>query len=117
MSDWNYRLCKITYNKGEDIEEVSYEIRETYYNDDGRVWAITEKAVGLYGDTPEVAKECYRRFGLAFEKEVIDLDTIEYAPLKNGAGGIDEDNLTKIEEEDFDEAFSELMKKQDDKPV
>lgn len=110
MSNWNYRLCKVTFNKGEEFEEVSYEIREAYYNDDGSIWAVTDEAVGLYGDTPETAKRTYEWFGLAFQKEVIDLDTFVFA--KRDSDNVDEQEFAEFESEDFTELLKSL-----DKPV
>lgn len=110
MSTWNYRLCKVTYNKGEESEEVSYEIREAYYNDDGSIWAVTDDAVGIYGDTPETAKRTYVWVGLAYEKEIIDLDTFVFAKRDNDE--VDENELAEIEGEDFNELIKSL-----DKPV
>ncbi len=75
---WNYRLCKQTY-RGDGYEEDSYEIREAYYNKDGSIWAVTENAKGVYGDTIESAKECITWMQQAFEKEIIDLDTFVFA--------------------------------------
>lgn len=108
--NWNYRLVKVTFNKGEESEEITYEIRETYYNDDGSIWAVTDNAVGTYGDTVETAKRCHEWIGLAFQKEVIDLDTFVFA--KRDSDNVDDDILTEFENEDFTELLKSL-----DKPV
>lgn len=75
---WNYRLCKTTY-KGEGYEEDSYEIREAYYNNAGGIWAVTENAKGVYGETIDEVKTCMAYMQAAFEKEVIDLNTFIFA--------------------------------------
>lgn len=108
--NWNYRLCKVIFDKGEESEEVSYEIREAYYNDDGSIWAVTDQAVGIYGDTVETAKRSYEWVGLAYQKEVIDLDTYVFA--KRDSDAVDEDGFAEVEGEDFNELLKSL-----DKPI
>ena len=75
---WNYRLCKSVY-KGADYEEVTYDIREAYYNKDGGIWAITDNAVGIVGEDIDSVKQSLTWMQLALEKEVIDLDTFVFA--------------------------------------
>ena len=75
---WNYRLCKSTY-KGDGYEEVSYVIHEVYYNKDGSIWAVTENGASVYGESVGEAKEVMDKMLRAFEKDVIDLDTIVFA--------------------------------------
>lgn len=94
---WNYRLCKFTFVPD---EEDIYEIREAYCNEDGSVWAVTENAVGVSGESVESVRLFYERMALAFQKEVIDLDTFVFAKRD---GVEDETDLTQIEQDDFDE--------------
>lgn len=78
MSHWNYRLCKSTYH-GDGYEEVTIDIREVYYNDDGSIWAVTENAVGIVGETVDEVKSALEKMNLALGKDIIDLDTIVYS--------------------------------------
>ena len=75
---WNYRLCKSTY-KDNDYDEVSYEIKEAYYNKAGQVWAVTENRAGVFGETVEEAKRCLEMMKRAFEEDVLDMDTFVFA--------------------------------------
>jgi hypothetical protein len=50
MSHWNYRLVKLNTPHGD-----YFEVREVYYNDAGEPCAMTERAVGFGGETPEEA--------------------------------------------------------------
>jgi len=109
MTGWNYRLCKITYQPGTEWEEVSYEIREAYYNEDGSIWAITDTVVGVYGASVEETQKCIERMNLAYNKEVIDLDTFVFAP-RNDNDDLDEDEIAKIDQEDFGEISKDLDK-------
>lgn len=92
MSHWNYRVCKSTY-KGDGYEEVTYEIREAYYNADGSIWAVTETAKGVFGDNIQEIKQCLEWMQLAVNKEVIDLDTLVFAPMDKTDTGIEEEWL------------------------
>ena len=75
---WNYRLCKSTY-KGADYEEVSFTIREVYYNKDGTIWAVTENGTSPFGENVEEVKDVLAKMSSAFEKEIIDIDTLIFA--------------------------------------
>lgn len=105
MSHWNYRLCKTTYNKGEEYEEVGYEIREAYYNKDGGIWAVTEEAKGVYSDEGiDGVKQVLEWMKLALDKDIIDLDTFVFAKADfDKDDGIDWD---RIDDPDFQETFA-----------
>lgn len=77
---WNYRLCKYTYKK-DSYEEIYYEIREIYYNENGDICAVTENPAGLLAESPEEMKEVLKRIGIALEKDIVDLDTIKFADM------------------------------------
>lgn len=95
---WNYRLCKNTYRTSatnpEEITCVSYEIHETYYNNNGDIWAVNEEpvTVGAYIDLPSEETEAEKLIELgltldqmrvALHKGIIDLDTFEFANHDN----------------------------------
>jgi len=79
MSHWNYRVCKETYSKNTQDEEVMYTIREAYYNKDGGIWAVTEGAKGVSGESIDDLKQALEWMHLAINKEVLDLDTFVFA--------------------------------------
>lgn len=79
---WNYRLCKSTF-KGNGYEEVSFVIHEVYYNKDGSIWAVTENGASVYGESVGEAKEVVDKMLGAFERDVIDLDTLVFAERKS----------------------------------
>jgi hypothetical protein len=75
---WNYRVCKKTY-QGHNYEEVSYEVREVYYNKAGEITGVIDKATYLYGESPEELKEVLKRMEHALTKDIVDLDTLVFA--------------------------------------
>jgi len=75
---WNYRVVRTTYNDN-DYDEVSYQIKEAYYNKAGGIWAVTENGASIYGESVEEAKEVLKKMQLVFEKEVLDLDGFVFA--------------------------------------
>lgn len=88
MSHWNYRLCKNKHERSSGNDVTLYSIREVYYNDDGEIWGLTDDGISVYGDSDgfdneqeilDDMKGAVKNMLLAFEKPVIDLDTIEYA--------------------------------------
>ena len=72
---WNYRVCKRNY-----LSDEYFTIHEVYYNDDGSIWAVTEEAVAAFGDSPKEIKDCLKKMQEALKKDVIDLDTLVFAP-------------------------------------
>ena len=105
MSHWNYRLCRITYNKGEEYEEVGYEIREAYYNKDGSIWAVTEEAKEVYSDEGVAGiRQVLEWMTLALDKEIIDLDTFKFA-----TADFDKDGNADLDDPDFEEAFAQEL--------
>jgi hypothetical protein len=91
MGHWNYRICKETHDTKVVGKSVSYSIREVYYNKDGSIWAVTEKAVGVGADrftseTDETEEwalkemtESLNKMKEAFLHPIIDLDTLVFA--------------------------------------
>lgn len=73
---WNYRLCKETYNKGTEHEEIAFTIREVYYKEDGSISSYTENTASLLAESPEDMKWALEKMQEALNKEVVDLDTL-----------------------------------------
>jgi len=92
MMSWNYRVCKITYNQGTDYEEVSYEIREAYYNKDGGIWAVTENPKGIAADSEESILTSLEWMKQAVERPVLDLDTFVFADSDFGSEDISDED-------------------------
>lgn len=81
---WNYRVgykkLKVDIDLSNDVyEEDCFGIVETYYNDQGEIYATTEQFVEPYGETLEELKWSFEKMKEAFDKPVLDLDTIVYA--------------------------------------
>ena len=79
MTYWNYRLCKETYKAGTEFEESEISLREVYYTTEGKITAVTERAVGICGEDITAIKTTMKLIADAINKEVVDLDTIVYA--------------------------------------
>ena len=79
---WNYRIGKKTVEyefDGRKESEDIYGIYEAYYNDDGEIYATTVEGMEPHGETLEELKSDFEMMQEAFNKEVLDLDTIKYA--------------------------------------
>jgi hypothetical protein len=76
---WNYRVCKSIY-KEDGYEEVNYEIRETYYNPDGSIWAVSQNAAGVYSESFIGIDDMLEKMHQALLKPIIDLDDFIFAP-------------------------------------
>jgi len=63
----------------EMVGEWDYSIRETYYNEDGEITMHSNDARPAFGDSLEGIKETLTLMLRACEKEVVDLETLEYA--------------------------------------
>lgn len=73
---WNYRLCKQTFGKGTNLEEVTFTIREVYYKEDGSISGYTENPAYPRAETPEEMLWVLQKMQESLNKEVIDLDTL-----------------------------------------
>ncbi len=86
---WNFRVCKET--KG---NVVKYSIHEAYYNDGGEIWGVTDDETGVasfLNPEPEIGdleteedrllemKQTIDWMLEAFDKDIIDLDTVKFA--------------------------------------
>ena len=87
---WNYRAAKkrltvdilkdeVTGEVVDSYSEDSFGICEVYYNDEGKITSTTERFIEPYGETLEDLKTSFNMMKEAFDKPVIDLDTIVYA--------------------------------------
>ena len=83
---WNYRIGRKTLKCKVDLsndyyEEDQYGIAECYYNEEGEIYATTERFIEPYGETLEELKWSFEAMKEAFDKEVFALDNIVYAKI------------------------------------
>ena len=80
MNHWNHRVVKRTFIWLEGTEneftEDQYGIHEVYYDENGKVFAVTEEAIGPSGETMEELKESLEWITGALECPVLDYDNI-----------------------------------------
>ena len=88
---WNYRVAKkcitvdilkdeVTGEVVDSCSEDQFGICEVYYNDEWKITSTTERFIEPYGETLEELKWSFDKMKEAFDKEVLDLDTIVYSP-------------------------------------
>lgn len=75
MTHWNYRVCKETYKPGTPDEEVSFTIREVYYEGE-KITGVTMNGVSALGESVEELTEVLQKMSLALNKDVVDVDTL-----------------------------------------
>lgn len=74
---WNYRIAKRDYkNDAGDIIETGYFFVEAYYDENGKVIAITENPQAAYGESLKELLENNVMFFEAFKAPVLDYDKI-----------------------------------------
>jgi hypothetical protein len=75
MSHWNHRVVHYLAFAGEEEPyEHVYELRETHYDDQGRVTMISTKPSDPHGETFQEVAWSLSRMVEALGKPVIDLD-------------------------------------------
>ena len=83
---WNYRVCKKTFDKYDPSlhspeDKYSVGIYEVYYNDNGDICLVSCNPIDPYGPTFEGLQQDFKLMQEAFDKPVLDLDTLEFAPV------------------------------------
>lgn len=81
---WNYRVCKKVSSYKVDLSNDVYEedyfgICEVYYNEEGEIAFTSDTFQDPCGGTLEELKTSFNMMKEAFNKPVLDLDTIVYA--------------------------------------
>ena len=86
---WNYRICKETFGRDSEQEEVTtYDIRECYYNDANEICAVSDStgicSAILIDDEHETTalkelNETLIHYSRAFTKPVVNLNTLRFA--------------------------------------
>ena len=88
---WNYRAAKkrltvdilkdeVTGEVVDSYSEDQFGICEVYYNDKGDITFTSKNFIEPYGETLEELKLSFDKMKEAFDKEVLDLDTVVYSP-------------------------------------
>jgi hypothetical protein len=83
MTHWNHRVVRRTF---EDDDEVRYGIYEAYYDDNGLIWAITEKPVNVDADDIDGLRKQLEWMQKALEHPILDYNNIP-EPGANSSGG------------------------------
>jgi hypothetical protein len=71
---WNYRIT----HRPKSAPLEGYQIREVYYDDEGRVKFYTKEPVTAFGDLPDELYENFCDMMKAFDSEAINLDHQDY---------------------------------------
>lgn len=78
MSGWNNRIVRRCYiNPLTGHEEVTFSVHEAYYDDNGAVSALTKDSIAPQGEMLKELKGEIHRFLDAFEKPILDYDTLD----------------------------------------
>ncbi len=74
---WNYRIARY-----ESDGESGYSVVEAYYNTENEIFAVSEP-IAPYGETPEDLRLSMERMLMAFERPVIEPDTMTFGTLSD----------------------------------
>lgn len=93
MSHWNHRIIRKTFPSGEVILGVV----EAFYDDEGRVWGVTDNlqepmVIESDGETIENLKKVLGWMLAACDQPILDADQIPETGSKNPMDGIDLDD-------------------------
>ena len=64
---WNYRLVRRKHPDG----SRSYAVHEAYYDEAGRIWAVTENPAEVFGTTLKEARGDSRAIARAFRLPIL----------------------------------------------
>lgn len=86
---WNYRILRSVYNVCGEEEEI-HAVHEVYYDSAGEIVAYSDAPSPLAGNDLEDLKGCLNLLALAFEKPILDKDSIVFAEMD----GVDDSEST-----------------------
>ena len=80
---WNYRVCRTRFEKFDPElhspeDEFSFSIHEVYYTTNGDIRFTSVDPMSPYGTTVAELTSDFEIMKEAFEKDVLDLDSIVY---------------------------------------
>ncbi|WP_295430965.1 hypothetical protein [uncultured Thiodictyon sp.] len=78
MSSWNIRVLR---KAGADADEVSYQIHEVFYDEDGSIQSWTLAPVTVYGETLAELREEIRHFLHACRRPVLEEREVDGRPV------------------------------------
>jgi hypothetical protein len=101
MATWNYRVVKkIIKNThpslNEEVERVVYGIHEAFYDQNGRVRAVTQDPINLLWEDIDTLRKSWVMMAQAFGLPILDFDKIP----EDGAIGFREDPENEDDDED-----------------
>jgi hypothetical protein len=74
---WDYRVVRRTYRKEDgEVLDVSYFIVEAFYDENDKVFMITQEPEGPFGDNISELMNCWVMLAEAFNKPILDWDNI-----------------------------------------
>jgi len=79
MSHWNHRVLKQTLPDGTEW----YTVREVYYNDDGSIFAYTERPVEIAGESLAELRQEIELILACLDKEMLIEGEVEFVDDKN----------------------------------
>ena len=85
MSHWNHRILQETLPTG----ELWFSIRETFYNDDGSIYAYTEQPIDVSGYSVDEIRETLQWMLTCLDKPVLVENEVEFV---DSSLGVDEDD-------------------------
>jgi hypothetical protein len=77
MSSWNYRVVHRKHiGRTPEFDEDSYAIHEVYYDDNGKMRAVSKEPAPAYAEDLQGLDWVLRKFREAYEKDVVEWDSI-----------------------------------------
>lgn len=77
MSSWNYRLVhRKHYGRTPEFDEDVYAIHEVYYDNDGKVRAVSTDPSPVYANDMQGIEWVLRKMQEAYTKDVLEWDNI-----------------------------------------
>lgn len=67
MSHWNHRVVKETLKDGTEF----FTVREVFYNDDGSIYAYTQEAASISGESIEAMREYCQWILNCLDKDIL----------------------------------------------
>ncbi|MCD6398216.1 MAG: hypothetical protein J7L71_11820 [Spirochaetaceae bacterium] len=68
---WNYRVVR-----KKELTHFTYAVHEAYYDNNGKVGSITQKAINPFGETIEELRHSWLMMAEAFGKPILNYDDI-----------------------------------------
>jgi hypothetical protein len=77
MSSWNYRVVhRKILGRTPEFDEDYYAIHEVYYDEDGKMVAVTADAVPAHSEDMKGLAWVIERFAQAYKNDVVEWDSV-----------------------------------------